>query len=104
MGSANTEALGLGVSTQVHVSEIHPDEEWLVGGPLPPNEVNGAVRDIVVNCYHAFFGQRAGVCAHLLSHFSEAWVYCRVVFIGSFAVQDAARTVFYSELGALGII
>src|SRR5262245_27769377 len=39
----------LSMSAQVHMGEVHPDEEWFVGVVLSLDEVRGPVRDVVVD-------------------------------------------------------
>ena len=57
------DALRLGVGAEVHVGEVHPDEERLAGLVLPLDEVHGPGGDVVVDRLHPLLGQRAGVLA-----------------------------------------
>src|SRR5262249_14784112 len=102
--SSLTDALGLRVRAQVHVREIHPNQERFVGVLLPPNEINGAVRDVVIDRYHALLGQGASVRTDLFSDFSEARIDRGVVFVRRLAVQDAARPILPAELRVLRIV
>ena len=89
---------------EVHVGEVDPGEEGLSGFRLAPNEVLGALRDVVVDRLHPLLCQRPGVLDDLLPDSTVARVLGRVVHIGRLAIQDAARPVFLSELGVRGVV
>jgi hypothetical protein len=98
------DALRLGMGAEVHVGEVHPDEERLVRIFLAPDEVHGPLRDVVVDRQHALPGQGAGILAYLLAHLSEAWINRCVVLIRGFAIHDAARPILRPKRGVLGVI
>ena len=98
------DALGLGVGPEVHVGEVHPDEERLVGLRLPLDEVDGAGGDVVVDRLHPLLGQRAGVLDRLLADLAESRVDRRVVDVGGLAVEHAPRAVLLPESRVLGIV
>ena len=50
------EAFRLDVRPEVHVSEVDPHKEWLVGLGLSLDEIGGAIGDIVVDRFHALCG------------------------------------------------
>src|SRR5215813_13150817 len=92
-GPACPRLCGLVWVRKVHVGEVDPDEERLVGILLPLDEVHRAIRDVIVNRDHARFGQGASVLADLLADFPEARIDSGVVVVGSLAVHDATRAV-----------
>ena len=98
------DALRLGVGAEVHVGEVHPDEERLVGVLLPLDEVHGPVGDVVVDRHHPRLGQRAGVLAHLLADLAEARIDRRVVPVRGLAVHHAARSVLRTERRVFRIV
>ncbi len=55
------DALGLGMRAEMHVGEVHPDEERLARLVLSLDEVGGARGDVVVDRLHPLPGQRPGV-------------------------------------------
>src|SRR5215475_12142744 len=85
-------ALRLYMRTEMHVGEIDPQEERLASLSLPPDEVHGAVSDVVVDRFHALRGQRTGVADRLLADPAKARVDRRVFSVGGLAVQDPAWT------------
>ena len=77
---------------EMHVREVHPEEEGLAGLGLPLDVVDGAAGDVVVDRFHALLRQRAGVVDRLLADPAEARIDRRVVGVGGLAVHDSART------------
>ena len=71
---------------------------------LPLHEINGAIGDIVVDCHHSLFGQRAGVFYHLLADLAEAWIDRCVVDLRGFAVHHAAWSELRKERRVLRIV
>ncbi len=51
-----SDALGLGMSLEVHMGEGHPYEKRFPGILLPLDEICRPVRYVVVNCHHPRFG------------------------------------------------
>src|SRR4030095_16307108 len=84
------DAFRLRVRAQVHVGEIHPDEEWLVRILLSLDEISGSIRSVVVDGLHPLLGQRTGVFTLLLADLAEARINRRIVLVGSFTVQNAS--------------
>src|SRR3974377_687868 len=97
------ESLRLGVSSEMHVGEVHPYEGRLTRLVLSLDEVHSSVGDIIVDRHHPRLGQRACVLAHLLADSAEAWIDCWVVYIRGFAVHHAARSILRTELWVFGI-
>src|SRR5262249_60527853 len=91
--SGLSKTLRLGVGPQVHVSEVDPDKERLVGVLLPLDEVHRAIRDVIVNRNHARFGQGTSVLTDLLADFPEERIDSGVVVVGSLAVHTSTRAV-----------
>src|SRR5437879_13735828 len=77
----------------VHAGRVPPDEGRLAVLVCSVNEVQRAIGDLLVHCFHALDCQWAGVFARLLAPGSEAWISRRgIVRVRGFALQNAART------------
>ena len=98
------EALRLRVRPEVHVGEVHPEEERLVGLRLPLHEVDGAGGGVVVDRLHPLLRQRPGILDRLLADLAEPRVNGRVVHVRGLAVEHAARAVLLAEGRVLGIV
>ena len=88
----------------VHTCRIEPDEERFVGAGLPLNEVDRGGAGLVVDGFHALFGQCARILDGLLADPAETWILSGVVAVRRLAPQHAARTEPGPELRVLGII
>src|SRR3974377_312740 len=98
------ESLRLGLSSEMHVGEVHPDEGWLTRLVLSLDEVHSSVGDIIVDRDHPLLSERACVPAHLLADPAEAWIDCWVVLVRGFAVHHAARSVLRTESWVFWIV
>ena len=98
------QAFRLGVSAEVHVSEVDPDEKRFVGLHLALNEVDRAFGGDVVDRLHPLLGQGTGVLDDLLANLAEAGINSRVVFIRRLGINHPARSIFLAKSGVLGII
>ena len=96
------DALRLGVRAEVHVGEVHPEEERLVGLRLPLDEVDGPVGDVVVDRLHPLLGQRAGVLDRLLADLAEPRVDGRVVLVVALQSSTPRGPYFLRNAGSLG--
>ena len=77
--SGLTEALRLGVGPEVHVGEVHPQEERRGSLVLSLHEVDGCLGGLVVDGLHALLGQRPGVLDALLAGGAVPRIYSLVV-------------------------
>ena len=99
-----TEALGLGMSSEVHMGEIDPGKERLLGLYLALDEILRLGCNFVIDCFHPLLVQRTGILAFLLAHFAEARVFGRIINLRRHAIHDAARPVLLQEFGILRIV
>ncbi len=89
--------LGADVRAQVHAGGVHPAEERLVRGMLALHVVDGGGGGLVVDSLHPLLGESASVFDGLFANFAEARIDGRVVHVGGFALEHAAR----AELGSV---
>jgi hypothetical protein len=85
------DALGLGVRAEVHVGEVHPQENGLPCGLLTLEEVHRTLGEVVVTGLHPLLSQRAGILDGLLADLAKARINGFVVLVGGFAIQHASR-------------
>ena len=74
---------------EVHPGRIEPAEEWRVGLRLTLHEIDGGSRCFVVDRFHPFLGERAGVLDGLLADLAPARMFGRIVAIRRLATQHA---------------
>ena len=89
--SGLSQALLLGVREQVHVREVHPHEERLVGVNGLLDESLGLLGKVVVAGQHPLCVERPGVLDLLLADLAPSRLHGLVVDVGGEAVDDAAR-------------
>ena len=97
-------ALRLDVRAEVHVREVHPQEDRLAGRLLTLDEVHGPVGDVVVDRLHPLLGQRAGVLDDLLADLAEPRVHGRVIRVAGLRVQHTARAKLFAERRVFRVI
>jgi hypothetical protein len=88
----------------VHVRKVDPAEEWLSGGVLPLDEVFSGSREVVVAALHPFRRERAGILYPLFPHPAPARQLSQVVLGRSPAVEYAARSELFLELGIRRVV
>ncbi len=98
------DALRLGVRAEVHVGEIHPEEQRLAGLVLPLDEIHGTRRRCRRRWSPSASWSAAGVLDRLLADLAEARIDRRVVRVGRLAVQHAARAELRAEVRILRIV
>ena len=81
-------AFRFGIGPEVHVGEIHPDEERLAGVVLFFDKFRRPGCNVVIDGLHAFLGQRPGVFDPAVSE----------------AVDHTTRPVFLAKLRVLGVV
>ena len=59
---------------------------------------------LVVDRLHAFLGQSTGVVDRLLANLAEAWIDRRIISVGGFAFEHAARAELLQILWILRIV
>jgi hypothetical protein len=94
--------LAADMGPQVHAGRVEPAEERLARGLLPPHEVDGCGRGLIIDRLHALLGERSGVLDGLLSDLAETLIDRGVVAIGRLAPQHAARPEFGAVAGSFG--
>ena len=71
---------------------------------LPIDEIERRSEELLIHSLHALLGERPRVLDRLFAHLAELRVDCRVVLVGRFTLQHAARAVFLSERRVLRIV
>src|ERR1700759_4697123 len=99
-----TRPLGAEVSEDVHARGIEVAEEGLAGLSLLVHPVERGSGELVVDGFHALYGERAGVFYSLLADFAERRINSGVVLVGGPAVHDAARTELGFETRVFGVV
>src|SRR6516165_5663757 len=94
----------LEMGPNVHAGRIEPDEERLAVADGAVDEFHRGLQELLVDCLHAFLGERASVVAFLLAPGAEAWIVARRVGGGRDALENAARTELRPKVGILGIV
>ena len=84
--------------------EFHQTKKGLPVGMCLLDEFDGAFGDVVVDGFHALFGQRAGVFDDLFADAAKAWLNGGIIHIGGFAVHDATRAKAFAECRIFGIV
>src|SRR5579863_9382138 len=83
---------------------IHPDEERHSGMRLTLDKIDCGTGGLVVDRFHALYGQRSGVFDLLFANLAEARIGGRVVGLGGGALQYTSRAEPCGKSGILGII
>src|ERR1700678_4108908 len=69
---------------------------------LSLHEIERGGDELLVDCFHTLFGQRAGVLDCLLADLTELRIDGRIVLVGSLAFENAARTELLPEIREIG--
>jgi len=65
---------------------------------------SSAEAELLVDCFHTLFGQRAGVLDCLLSNHAELRIDGRIVLVGGLAFEHATRTELLPEIGVFRVV
>ena len=89
--------LGADMGAQMHARRVKPAEEGLAGLLLTLHIVDGRGGGLVVDRFHPFLRERAGVLDGLFADLAKPRIDGGVILVGGLALEHAAR----AELGAV---
>ena len=85
-----SQTLLLGMCEEMHVGEVHPDEERFAVIRAFLDEPLRLLSKVVVTRSHSLYVERSGILDLLFADPAPAWLHGRVVYVGCEAVDDAA--------------
>src|SRR6185369_5992122 len=92
------------MGVEMHAGAVPPAEERLVALNLPLDEVDRRIGCVVVDGLHSLLGERTGILDGLLPDLAEARIDGRILPLGGFALEDAARAELRLERRILRIV
>ena len=92
------------VREDVHPRRVEIAEPGAALFRLPIDEIERRSEELFIHSLHALLGERSRVLDRLFAHLAELLVDGRVVLVGCFALQHAARAEFLSERRVLRIV
>ena len=75
----------------MHSGGVDPGEKRFVYLTSPTHEVFGSSQELLVHCFHAFFGQRTCIYTHLVTPGPESRIFFGSVLVCGLALEYTAR-------------